>query len=172
MPPVGFEATISASERPQTYVLDREATGHQKTNNIERCKNPEDYHSIFPVPSTYSTFDGSSFLCCLNCLMFRKNTNFREPKSFYFSGGRTERHIPSWVRDELLPIVHKTINGYLLYRAFHNVLWNYKNLLYENRRTRIYENCTDRRNNSKYFFPSKLFFVTVHISAARRCECM
>jgi len=27
MPPVGFEPTISAGERPQTYVLDREATG-------------------------------------------------------------------------------------------------------------------------------------------------
>ena len=27
MPPVGFEPTISAGERPQTYVLDRAATG-------------------------------------------------------------------------------------------------------------------------------------------------
>ena len=27
MPPVGFEPTISASERPQTYALDRTATG-------------------------------------------------------------------------------------------------------------------------------------------------
>jgi len=27
MPPVGFEPTISADERPQTYVLDRAATG-------------------------------------------------------------------------------------------------------------------------------------------------
>ena len=27
MPPVGFEPTISASERPQTYALDRAATG-------------------------------------------------------------------------------------------------------------------------------------------------
>ena len=27
MPPVGFEPTISAGERPQTYVLDRVATG-------------------------------------------------------------------------------------------------------------------------------------------------
>jgi len=27
MPPVGFEATISAGERPQTYALDRAATG-------------------------------------------------------------------------------------------------------------------------------------------------
>ena len=27
MPPVGFEPTISAAERPQTYALDRAATG-------------------------------------------------------------------------------------------------------------------------------------------------
>ena len=27
MPPVGFEPTISLGERPQTYVLDRVATG-------------------------------------------------------------------------------------------------------------------------------------------------
>jgi len=27
MPPVGFETTISAGERPQTYTLDRAATG-------------------------------------------------------------------------------------------------------------------------------------------------
>ena len=27
MPPVGFEPTISASERPQTHALDRAATG-------------------------------------------------------------------------------------------------------------------------------------------------
>ena len=27
MPPVGFEPTISAGERPQTYALERAATG-------------------------------------------------------------------------------------------------------------------------------------------------
>ena len=27
MPPVGFEPTVSAGERPQTYALDRAATG-------------------------------------------------------------------------------------------------------------------------------------------------
>jgi len=27
MPPAGFETTISADERPQTYALDRAATG-------------------------------------------------------------------------------------------------------------------------------------------------
>ena len=30
MPPVGFEPTISADERPQTYALDRAATGTGK----------------------------------------------------------------------------------------------------------------------------------------------
>jgi len=27
MPPVGFETTVSAGERPQTYALDRAVTG-------------------------------------------------------------------------------------------------------------------------------------------------
>ena len=30
MPPTGFEPTISAGERPQTYALDRTATGTGK----------------------------------------------------------------------------------------------------------------------------------------------
>jgi len=38
-----------------------------------------------------------------------------------------------------------------IYRAFHNPLGDYKNLLQENRRKRIYETCTDRRNNSNIY---------------------
>jgi len=34
MPTVGFEPTISAGERPQTYALDREATGTGSYGNI------------------------------------------------------------------------------------------------------------------------------------------
>jgi len=33
MPPVGFEATMSAGERPQTYALDRAATGTRLQND-------------------------------------------------------------------------------------------------------------------------------------------
>ena len=38
MPPVGFETTISAGERPKTYTLDRAATGNKKdiTQIIEK----------------------------------------------------------------------------------------------------------------------------------------
>ena len=35
MPPVGFEPTISAGERPQTYALDRAATGTGKVGLLE-----------------------------------------------------------------------------------------------------------------------------------------
>ena len=35
MPPVGFEPTISADERPKTYALDRAATG---TGNFGQVK--------------------------------------------------------------------------------------------------------------------------------------
>ena len=34
MTPVGFEPTISAGERPQTYALDRAATGHENSTVI------------------------------------------------------------------------------------------------------------------------------------------
>ena len=36
MPPVGFEPTISAGERPQTYALDRAATGTGKHFTLSR----------------------------------------------------------------------------------------------------------------------------------------
>ena len=36
MPPVGFEPTISAGERPQTYALDRAASGIGHKNCIIR----------------------------------------------------------------------------------------------------------------------------------------
>jgi hypothetical protein len=53
MPPVGFEPTVSADERPQTYVLDREASGSSMLLfDIFKIKNHEKfkYHIIyFPV---------------------------------------------------------------------------------------------------------------------------
>ena len=36
MPPVGFEPTISAGERPKTYALDRAATGAGNYENYNR----------------------------------------------------------------------------------------------------------------------------------------
>ena len=33
MPPVGFEPTFAAGERPKTYALDRAATGTDKMKN-------------------------------------------------------------------------------------------------------------------------------------------
>ena len=38
MPPVGFEPTISAGERPQTYALDRAATKTSKLAFLEKIK--------------------------------------------------------------------------------------------------------------------------------------
>ena len=39
MPPVGFEPTISAGERPQTYALDRAATGTGNWKRITHKNN-------------------------------------------------------------------------------------------------------------------------------------
>ena len=39
MPPVGFEPTISAGERPKTYAVDRAATGTGGQKNIKLLKS-------------------------------------------------------------------------------------------------------------------------------------
>jgi hypothetical protein len=43
MLPVGFELTIAAGERPQTYALDREATG-SKGLYIRQKKHDKGHH--------------------------------------------------------------------------------------------------------------------------------
>ena len=53
MPPVGFEPTISAGERPQTYELDRAATGTSKYITIK-----------FPKFSNYILSFGSKYSFC------------------------------------------------------------------------------------------------------------
>jgi len=39
MPPVGFEPTISAGDRPQTYTLDRAATGIEQNSSNNNNNN-------------------------------------------------------------------------------------------------------------------------------------
>ena len=63
MPPVGFEPTISAGERPQTYALDRAATG---TGVVKLL------YVLF-VPSVSGSFImrfGWSLILFLKCQMF------------------------------------------------------------------------------------------------------
>ena len=43
---VGFETTISAGERPQTYALDRKATGTDYRNVITYANYREAFHSV------------------------------------------------------------------------------------------------------------------------------
>ena len=47
MPPVGFEPTISAGERPKTYALDRAATGTGIINLALKLYLITYYHSSF-----------------------------------------------------------------------------------------------------------------------------
>ena len=51
MPPVGFEPAISAVEQPQTYALDRSATGIGKNilSNLKVKETPELIASSAPV---------------------------------------------------------------------------------------------------------------------------
>ena len=46
MPPVGFEPTISAGERPQTYALDRAATGTGDIKIYLKQIGFEDFKSV------------------------------------------------------------------------------------------------------------------------------
>ena len=48
MPPVGFEPTISAGERPQTYALDRAATGTGKTGDVQFQNITQHYVFLSP----------------------------------------------------------------------------------------------------------------------------
>jgi hypothetical protein len=66
MPPVGFELTISAGERPQTYALDRAATG---TGYVWLY-----YHKIH-IPSSYVVYGNK---CCLFWESYGKEFHFWE----------------------------------------------------------------------------------------------
>ena len=55
IPPVGFEPTISAGERPQTYALDRAAFGTGNNNEL-RNKNKEKGRRIAPAWNKNTSF--------------------------------------------------------------------------------------------------------------------
>jgi hypothetical protein len=60
MPPVEFEPTILASARPQTYALDRAATGIGESNSYGRkCVSTSTFHISRPVWVRSSTRDPS-----------------------------------------------------------------------------------------------------------------
>ena len=55
MPQVGFEPTISAGERPQTYALDRAAIGKSKYDIIESKDGfflPSPFSKLISHPKT------------------------------------------------------------------------------------------------------------------------
>jgi len=72
MPPVGFEPTISEGERPQTYVLDRAATGTGSSQYTEILKYTKDFYQLYTVVGSlvcglgrlqrYRVFNGNSCL--------------------------------------------------------------------------------------------------------------
>ena len=54
MPPVGFEPTISAGERPQIYALDRAATGTCEEGNTARKFWKDGEWRVFVLLSSYN----------------------------------------------------------------------------------------------------------------------
>ena len=51
MPPVGFEPTISAGERPQTYALNRAATGTGRNDCLPYIIHKNSPLPLFTIPS-------------------------------------------------------------------------------------------------------------------------
>ena len=49
MPPVGFEPTISAGERPQAYALDRAATGTGDQGALDSKKKNSACHVLIAI---------------------------------------------------------------------------------------------------------------------------
>jgi len=63
MPPLGFEITISAGERPQTYALDRAATGtglQVKWRQTFKSDSPEHVVSnkLRQIPLKFAAIEG------------------------------------------------------------------------------------------------------------------
>jgi len=55
MPPVDFETTISEGERPQTYALDRAATGTGSPNMLENEFYTDKNSTIHTIPNSRCT---------------------------------------------------------------------------------------------------------------------
>jgi len=61
----------------------------------------------------------------------------------------------------------------VLYRAFHYVLRDYKKFYYRKTVGHVFTKPIQVEGTTKKLsFPSRLFFIVVHISAAMRCKCM
>ena len=71
MPPVGFEPTISAGERPQTYALERAATGTgttttttTTTTTATTTTNNNNNNNTAPVAAAAAATCQRNFLGC------------------------------------------------------------------------------------------------------------
>ena len=65
MPPVGFEPTIAAGERPKTYALDRAATGTGRKLK-HRSQNDSYWHEIhirsLKIPQLFKNIFGEIYM--------------------------------------------------------------------------------------------------------------
>ena len=58
MPPVGFEPTISAGKRPQTYALDRAATG----TGVDDVRAPKRWGCVLTRKNEHTKLNGNQLL--------------------------------------------------------------------------------------------------------------
>ena len=126
MPPLGFELTISAGERPQTYALDR-AAGHRDRRfySFNRLKTlfasfPR-YNSIFKL-HIYPK-DGTVYGADLTPMRVRK-TKDRQPVSKLTYTHSLKKTVVSifllFISEEVRSYVYRRTIGYLVeVRHFH-----------------------------------------------------
>jgi len=87
MPPVGFELTISAGERPQTYALDRPATG----TGTALCVH---YRNRLVDHRQWASEHNTKIAECI--IIYKNHSSGPSPLGYGIYGGR--RFIPKWLR--------------------------------------------------------------------------
>ena len=69
MPPVGFEPTISVGERPQTYALDRAATGIGTTTTTTTTTTHNNYNNNNSESNQRTTVNYGVMYCTVFCVV-------------------------------------------------------------------------------------------------------
>ena len=109
MPPVGFEPTISADERPHTYALDRAANG---TGNYNNLNNRNLLLAVHTHARTRAHTHTHQLILIGKVPVFKSDRVTRNPNDFIAIYGVTvttpsliRRHIPSGTHTDSMGIV-------------------------------------------------------------------
>ena len=177
MPPVGFEPTISADERPQTHALDRAATG---TGDI--LKVSMNIQFWYMTPCRVVVFEES---CCLRSLgprspgrLTKKDDGLFRPRRQRLPSSPKRRRIvdtASYPRRLDFPQKY-TVAGFVHYLQYseQNAFLN----LYAPRILYIGQTCRYSPEYSFYIFSQQIYFIifffrlslTIFVYSSTKCR--